>query len=263
MHTSRDFGTINSMSELFAFVRDAFHRPKTRTFTQVNDFLACMTLVSVLGIVLETVESLSHLQAIFITVEYVSVALFSLEYVGRIWAAPDKFKYVFSFFGLVDLLSILPTYVQLANFTFLKSVRLLRILRFLRVLRLSKIARLEEEKVAVTADASHLYIINIQIYFVALFTAVTCWGCLAYIAEGHQDALRNIPLAMIWAIKIIMGGVPNIPVTTLWGEVVMIGTRFTGLVLLGLLIHVVGTIVTKLIFGSDIRVSAQTRKRRK
>lgn len=251
------------MSEFKAFVHDAFQNHKSITFVKVNDFLALVTLLSVIGIILETVESFSPYAQIFKTIEYFSVAIFTLEYIGRVHAAPDKLKYVFSFFGLVDLISILPTYFQLANLTFLKSIRLLRILRFLRILRLAKIARLEEEKVRDTANARHLYILNIQIYFVALFTAVTCWGSLIYIAEGHQEPLRNIPLSMIWASKIIMGGVPNIPVSTLFGEFVLLGTRFTGLVLFGLLIHVVGTIVTKLIFGSEIRVHTSKRNLRK
>lgn len=251
------------MSELKVFVHEAFLQPKSTTFMKINDFLACITIISVLGIILGTVDSLSPYQQIFTMIEYVSVALFTLEYIARIIAERKPLRYVFSFFGVIDLLSILPTYFQVANLTFLKSIRLLRILRFLRILRLTKLARLEEEKVQKSTKSRDLYLLNLQIYFVSLFTAVTCWGSLIYIAEGHKEAFRNIPLSMIWAIKIIMGGVPSIPVSTIWGELVMIGTRFTGLILLGLLIHVVGTMVTKLIFGSEIKVRRRRRNFRK
>ena len=108
----------------------------------VNDILAAFTILSVISIVLETVPAFVHLKPLFDTVEYTTVAVFTLEYFARMYAAPRKRDYIFGFFGIIDLLAIAPTYLTLANFTFLKTARVLRILRFLRAIRLAKIAEL-------------------------------------------------------------------------------------------------------------------------
>ena len=231
-------------------IHEAFRVPDSRLFLWLNDFLAVVTLVSVAALILETVDGLAAYRPFFETVEYTAVLLFTLEYVGRMISRESPFAYAFSFFGVVDLLSVAPTYLALGNFTFLKSARVLRILKFLRMIRLAKLARTTPRRHRDLEEHSYLYKINVFIYFFALLSAVIIFGTLLFIFEGGQYQASNIPLGMIWAAKVIMGGVAQVLPQTIFGEIVIVFARFTGLVLFGLLIHIVGVTVTRFLFGS-------------
>ncbi|XKT74341.1 MAG: ion transporter [Patescibacteria group bacterium UBA2163] len=234
-----------------SFLQKVFYEPTARYFTPTNNFLAAITLLSVAGIVLETVQSLASYQPFFTAVEYFTVFFFSLEYIGRVLAHKNPLRYMISFFGIIDLLAIIPTYTGLTNLTFLKTARMVRILRFLRVLRLAKLTRaVKENKDAPSEeeeDLLHSY--KLRIYVLTLFSSVIIFASLMYITEGTREAFSSIPQAMIWSAKIILGGIPQTVPVTIWGELITISARFTGLLLFGLLISIVGSGVQRLLFG--------------
>ena len=124
----------------------AFTDHQSPLYIEVNNFFALITLISVLFIALEAFGSLQRYAGLFNVVEWIVVALFSFEYICRIIAEKRKIKYIFSFYGLTDLIAVLPTYFGLANFSFLKIARITRILRFLRLTRLVKITRMRTGK---------------------------------------------------------------------------------------------------------------------
>jgi voltage-gated potassium channel len=239
------------MSQLIKTAEEVFYNVESRKFLVVNNFLAVLTLISVLAIILESITSLESYSTLFRTIEYVAVFFFTLEYIGRILVnKKDITSYAFSFFGIVDLLAIVPTFLGLSNLTFLKSARILRILRLLRVIRIAKIARFEKERTKDLEDYAHLYSLNIKIYFFALLSAIIVFGTLIYIIEGDNETFRNIPLGMIWAAKILLGGISPVVPATVVGEIISVLGRFVGLALLGLLISIVGGMVRKLLFGT-------------
>src|SRR6056300_195219 len=91
-------------------------------------FIQCLIVVSLIGFSLETLDTLSPtIQSFLYQLELVTVALFSIEYVLRLWLSPKRLQYVFSFYGLVDFLAILPFYLSLG--IDLRSVRVLRLMR--------------------------------------------------------------------------------------------------------------------------------------
>ena len=126
------------------WLKNAFTDYQSPLYMKVNNFFALITLVSVFFISLETVESLQPYMGLFKVIEWITVILFSFEYAGRIIAEKRKFKYIFSFYGLVDLIAVIPTYFGLANFSFLKIARITRVLRFLRMIRLVKMMRIQK-----------------------------------------------------------------------------------------------------------------------
>jgi voltage-gated potassium channel len=79
-------------------------------------------------------ESSDTAKTVFLVLEIVIVSFFSLEYILRIISAEKKFKYIFSFYGVIDLISILPSFITVKEFDFLRVLKVLRILRFLRFL---------------------------------------------------------------------------------------------------------------------------------
>lgn len=228
-------------------LRNAFDDANSRLFSIVNDILALATLLSVIAIILETVEALAPYDLVFKAIEYGTVVLFTLEYLGRLAVAKSKPGYIFSFFGVIDLLAIIPTYLALGNLTFLKTARSLRILRFLRMLRLAKLARIGEKP----GGAQSLYRLNIQIYAVALTTALLVLGSLLFLFEGDKPYARDLPTSMFWAFKAVLGGLPYPQPETAAGTAVLVLARFASMILLGLMLGLVGTLTRKALIGSE------------
>lgn len=233
-------------------LHELFYNPHKRGFYTVNYVLLGITLVAIAGFIMETVPALSTHQSWFDAVERATVAVFTFEYVCRIVARrKDLASYLFSFFGIIDFLSIAPTYLGFPAFTYLKTARVLRVLRFMRLIHVSKLARITDpEEPTGPEDEAHLYTLIIRIYFVSLLCCITIFGTLIYIAEGWRPEFGSIPLGMIWAAKVIMGGVAQHMPETMWGDLVTIATRFSGLALFGLLISIIGTHLKRMLFGS-------------
>ncbi|MCK5342526.1 MAG: ion transporter [Candidatus Heimdallarchaeota archaeon] len=230
-------------------LKRAFVEIGSPLYMRVNNFFALITLISVLFIVLETVDSMDPYLYIFKIIEWVTVILFTLEYSARLIAEKRKLKYILSFYGLVDLISVLPTYFGLANLSFLKVARITRILRFLRMVRLVKMMRVKNGKSG-KDGAKEVQRLSIQIYILTLTMTVLIFGTLIYLVEGNNPAFENIPLGMLWAAKLTLGGISQVTPETIWGEIVSVGTRFAGLLLFGLLIHIVGKFFEKMLLGS-------------
>lgn len=216
-------------------------------FKVINNILALATLVSILSIVLETVGSLAKYHSIFKAIEYLTTALFTIEYGMRFYYAKSKFKYLTSFFGIIDLLAIIPTYLGIGNLTFLKSARALRILRFLRMVRLAKLTKGKLEDV----PTNSIYALNIEIYAVALFTSLLVLGTALYIFEHGAEYAKDIPSGMYWAFKVILGGMSFQQPDSLPGTLILITGRFVSLILLGLMLNLMGTVMRKILIGTE------------
>lgn len=243
-------------------IDEILNDPSSDKFVIANDVLAALTLLSILGIVLESIPQLHKYHPVFLTIEYVAVAFFSVEYLARLYAAPSKRKYIFSFFGLIDLLSILPSFLHLANLTFLKSARVLRILRMLRMIRLAKLANLRRHHFHDAEHHASIYKLNLQIYVSALIATLMLFGCIIYVVEGHRPGFQSIPHGILWtADQVVGGGVTPYFATTAFGQIVTLLARFAGLVLLGVLLTVVNHIFKNLLFG-DKRARRRVRSLR-
>jgi voltage-gated potassium channel len=244
------------MKRLYAAVEQLcqkiFYDENCKTSVWVNNFLSFVILLSITSIVLDSVSAFSQYHTLFITIEYVAVGIFTIEYIGRIIGAKKKLSYIFSFYGIIDLLSMLPTYLHLANFTVLKSIRVLRILRFLRVMRLVKVARFEHMHVPTQHIERATNGLNLQIYFLALFVVVFILGNFAYIFEHNHPHFDNIPLSMLWVLESILGGsISTVVPETYGGIAVMMLARFTGFILLGFIVHIVGRIALQTLLGKE------------
>jgi voltage-gated potassium channel len=221
----------------------AFADPRTRTWHVVDDALAVLTIISIISLVLETVPSLTSYRTLFLVVEWVAVVCFGLEYLGRLLVSQPRWRYPLSFFGVIDLVSILPTVLGLG--TFLKSARALRIIRLLRMLRLTKVAR----SGGVNEDNFGVVGLNVLIYFCTLVLALLLTGTAMYLVEPTGAAFASIPAGMWWSLKVFMAGIPVATPETALGEFFFVLTRFTGLLLLGLLIGVVGNVFRLVLSG--------------
>ncbi len=213
----------------------------------INHILALTTLIAVAVVALETVATLAQYQPLFTALEYGAVTIFTLEYIARIRFAKKPFHYIFSFFGIIDLVAILPSLLGLTNLTFLKAARAVRIIRLLRMFRLAKFAQIKRRKNA----AQSLYVINLEIYALTLGVATLILGSLFYVFEGHHSAAKDIPTGMYWALSAILGGLSYPQPETTGGTITLILARFTSMILLGMLMSLVGTMLRKVLIGTE------------
>lgn len=227
------------------FLEKAFVTNNSRIYHWVQDFLAVVTLLSILSLVLETVPSLGKYNNLFLIIEWTAVVIFSFEYFARFKVGHPKWKYPLSFFGIVDLVAILPTFIGLGNFTFLKSARALRIIRMLRMLRLAKVSR----SGLVSEKSMGVMTLNVMIYFATLVIALLFTGTAMYLVEPNISAFSSIPAGMWWSLKVFMAGIPVVEPVTFLGEIFFVLTRFVGLLLLGLLVGVVGNVFRVVLVG--------------
>ncbi len=156
-------------------------------------------LLSVLVVVL---ESVAHIRADYgptlRAVEWGFTALFTVEYVLRLYTVRKPLRYLLSFYGVVDLMALLPTYlsVMIPGAQSLLVVRVLRLLRIFRVLRL--VGFLGEAHVLLSALRASRR--KITVFLGAVLSTVIIMGALMYLIEGEESGFDNIPRGMYWAI---------------------------------------------------------------
>ncbi len=156
-------------------------------------------ILSVTAVTLESVAIIRDqygpaLQA----VEWFFTVLFSLEYILRLTCVRRPLRYARSFFGVVDLLAIVPTYISLLipGSQYLLAVRILRLLRIFRVLKLTKY--LSEARVINAALLASRR--KISVFLFAMFTIMVIIGAVMYVVEGDEHGFTDIPTSVYWAI---------------------------------------------------------------
>jgi voltage-gated potassium channel len=168
-----------------SFFRSMFTDYTNPNFLRWQGFLNFLIFISCITMTLETVEPFATEQAWFIMgVEYVAVAFFTIDYLANLFFAKDRIKYFFSFWGMVDLLSILPSYLMLLNFTALRGAKVFRLLRVVRVLRVLKIARMALQQMSIPGNKGNPIVANLRIYLIALFSVMMISSTLMYHFEG-------------------------------------------------------------------------------
>jgi voltage-gated potassium channel len=156
-------------------------------------------LLSVFTIMLETVHGVDDIfHKELVILERVFTILFTLEYALRIFVSKRPLKYIFSFYGIIDLLSILPMFLSLfiRGSYFLSSLRILRLLRLFRIFRLMEF--MEESarlKVALLASRAKIMVF---LYTVLIITALI--GTLMYYIEGPENGFSSIPRSVFYTI---------------------------------------------------------------
>jgi len=161
--------------------------------------LVLSIIASVLAVMLDSVEAIHARWATeLVVIEWIFTIGFTLEYFARIISVVKPTRYIFSFMGLVDLLSTLPSYFALflTGPNYALALRLLRLLRIFRILKLSNY--LEESAVMAHALAASRR--KLLVFLLAILTLVMILGTLMFAVEGPENGYTSIPKAIYWAI---------------------------------------------------------------
>ncbi|MCP5161031.1 MAG: ion transporter [Hahellaceae bacterium] len=154
---------------------------------------------SVIAVMLDSVETIGRVyRQWFFYIEWFFTILFTVEYILRLMCVRKPWLYAKSFFGLVDLLSILPSYVALF-FTGAQSMMVIRGLRVLRIFRIFKLGEyLGEAHSLIRAMRASRAKIAVFLYTVFIFVVI--FGSAMYLIEGAENGFTSIPKSVYWAI---------------------------------------------------------------
>jgi voltage-gated potassium channel len=229
---------------------DAPHSRKALLF---NGTLALLIVVSVLAVILESVEPIRNQHAqTFVWIEHAATAIFAVEYATRLWVCVDyrngrfrhplwgRLGYIRSFYAIIDLIAVLPSLLGLLASG---DLRVLRLLRLLRMLKLTRRSRTFGLLWAVFREEAH----SIAALIFTVCLTLTISGALMFMVEEERQptVFNSIPAAMWWAIETLTTvGYGDMVPTTIAGRVlggvvsiVGIGTLalFSGLITVGFL----------------------------
>ena len=160
--------------------------------------IACI-LLSVTTVMLDSVAGVrAEHSSLLYAAEWFFTILFTIEYILRLLCIGRPARYAVSFFGVVDLLAILPTYVSLLFFgsSYLLVVRVLRVLRIFRVLKLGH----HTKEAVVLKNALYASRRKILVFLCVVLTLVVIIGALMYVIEEADNGFTSIPLSVYWTI---------------------------------------------------------------
>ncbi|AOW16561.1 ion transporter [Polaribacter vadi] len=221
------------------------------------DVILLITIIaSILLVMLESVESIDFKYHDYLNIgEWIITIFFSIEYILRIISIKKPLKYVFSFYGIIDLLSTIPMYL-----TFIlvgsHSLVALRALRLLRVFRILKLARYTgaSEKLTLAMRASKAKI-SVFLFFIVIVCIIL--GTVMYMVEGQENGFTNIPKSIYWAIVTLttvgFGDIaPQTPLGQLIASVIMI----LGYAVIAIPTGIVSSELTKSTLNEDVNTQS-------
>jgi voltage-gated potassium channel len=181
-------------------IRIIIFEADTKAGRRFDVTLIGMILLSVLTVMLDSVPQINakYGQQLYYA-EWFFTVLFTVEYAVRLWCIEQSWGYAKSFYGVVDLLSVLPTYLSLwfPGAQFFLAVRILRVLRVFRVLRMVRYVG-EAELIAQALAASRRKII---VFVASVLALMVIFGALMYVVEGGTNpAFASIPHSIYWAV---------------------------------------------------------------
>ena len=170
--------------------------PAGRTFDKC---LLVVILCSLLAVMLDSMQDdQTHFGGWLSGIEWFFTAIFAVEYLLRLYCSPKPLRYAFSFYGLVDLLAVLPAFLALMfdSAQYLMVIRIIRVLRIFRILKLTQY--LTQANYLMTALRGSRQ--KITVFFLCILTLVTIFGALMYVVEGPANGFTSIPKSIYWAI---------------------------------------------------------------
>lgn len=173
--------------------------PEGRLFDKV---IVTAILVSVGVVIADSVPQLNQrFRTVFDVVEWFFTIFFTIEYLARLASVQRQLKYALSFFGIVDLLSVLPTYLAIffPEVHALIDVRILRLLRIFRIFKLTEYVT-EYQMLGEALAASRR---KIMVFLSAVLMVVLILGTLLYVVEGPEHGFIDIPTSVYWAVTTI------------------------------------------------------------
>jgi voltage-gated potassium channel len=198
----------------------------TKPGRRFDKVLLVLILCSLLVAIIDSIEAVHRNYAAPLAwIEWTFTLIFAVEYVLRLYCSPKPLRYAFSFYGLIDLLAIVPGILAIyySDAQYLLIVRVVRMLRIFRVLKLSPYLKQANYLLAALRGSKQ----KIIVFLATVSTLVTVFGTLMYVVEGPEHGFTSIPKGIYWAIVTLttvgFGDiVPKTPLGQILSSMVMI-----------------------------------------
>jgi voltage-gated potassium channel len=209
-------------------IQEVIFRSETPAGHAFDKWLLAAILVSVAVVFANSVSSVrEHIGPVLHITEWLFTLAFTLEYAARLACAPNRSRYAFSFFGIVDLLSVLPTYLSVV-FPEAHALIDLRVVRLLRIFQIFHMRDYlyEYQMLGVAMAASRR---KILVFLSAVLMLVVVLGTLLYVVEGPEHGFTDIPTSIYWAITTVTTvGFGDITPKTDFGRLIAAVTMLMG-----------------------------------
>lgn len=191
-------------------------------------FLIWAILISVVLVILVSIEYVRvRFGGILFFWEWFFTGLFTIEYLLRIYCATNRRSYIFSFYGIVDFIAVLPSYLALAftGASYLMVIRLLRVLRIFRILKLARYLQDSNMLVRSLWQARR----RILIFYAVVLVLCTIFGSVMFLVEGPRHGFTSIPKSVYWTIVTITTvGYGDLTPQTIIGQAIAALTMLIG-----------------------------------
>tara|TARA_R110001632_G_scaffold29662_8_gene78604 strand:+ start:1709 stop:2536 length:828 start_codon:yes stop_codon:yes gene_type:complete len=226
-------------------IHEIIYEADTKAGKLFDVILLIAILASILFVMLESVQSINDEYGDLLNIaEWVITILFSIEYILRIVSIKKPWKYVFSFYGVIDLLSTIPKYLSLIlvgshNLAALRALRLLRVFRILKITRYIG----ESNKLLIALRGSRVKI-AIFLFFVIILCVIL--GTIMYMVEGAENGFTSIPRSVYWAIVTLTTvGYGDIAPGTPLGQLIASAIMILGYAIIAIPTGIVGSEMMK------------------
>lgn len=215
--------------------------------------LIVLIVLSVVAVMLDSVLLIRFRYSRWlIAAEWTFTILFTLEYVVRLYCSPTPWRYARSFYGIVDLIAVIPTYLSLLipGTQYLLVIRLLRVLRVFRVLKI--VQYMGEAELLIQALRSSRR--KISVFIFAVLTMITVFGSIMYVVEGAEHGFTSIPRSIYWTIVTITTvGYGDIKPETPLGQLLASIIMMVGYAIIAVPTSIVSVEMAQAVRGQQIR----------
>lgn len=220
-------------------------RHDTKKGRLFDELLLVMILLSVSIVFVDSMPKIhAKYQGPLYLAEWLFTLLFTAEYIVRIIVSPNKRHYIFSFYGIIDFASVIPTYLSLI-FIGSQYLIIIRILRLLRVFRILKLVRFTSASLYLLHSLKHSRE-KILVFFGSVLILVTIIGTFMYLIEGPEHGFKSIPFSIYWAIVTITTvGYGDISPSTPLGQFIAALLMLTGYAIIAVPTGIISSEMTK------------------
>ena len=226
-------------------LREIIFGYRTKPGKRFDIILLATIIISVIGVMLDSDKAIHQKYGtILLTAEWIFTIFFTIEYIIRIYCCKSKKKYILSTMGIIDLLSIIPTYLTIF-YAPIGSLMLIRIMRLIRIFRIFQLSRyLRSGHTMQLALRSSRPKIIVFILYISLIVMIL--GTVMYIVEGQQNGFDNIPKSIYWAVVTLttVGYGNVVPITPL-GQTIAVFIMMLGYAIIAVPTGIVSAELTK------------------
>ena len=246
----------NFKNKLFRIIFEA----DTKAGKTFDIVLLIVIVISVVVVMLDSVTYFHNKYGnIFWNIEWGITFMFAIEYILRIYSVKKPWKYIFSFYGIIDLLSILPKFLSLifTGSTTLVVIRLFRLMRIFRVLKLARYVSASETLKEVINNSRRKILVFLEVVMIIVVIA----GSLMYLIEGEESGFVSIPRSIYWAIVTVTTvGYGDIAPQTVLGQTLASILMIVGFAIIAVPTSIVGSEMIKTKSRNNTQVCSNCHK---